>query len=281
MAVRPVNIKPKTESQRFYQRFWRAFNGYSAHNESFCAEFKPHPYADVRYYQDYAVSMGSYHLCAGLNFKKQELSVAAYFRDVHAWDIYNSRYKEKIEAQIGRQLKWKRLTTKGEAAIVRHLQLSKSGDWVNVFERIISDLILLKHVFASYYDKTVFMQSMPYSVLDYEEIDNPDELIEGAKKTMIVNRYERDPEARRQCIEAHGCYCHVCKLNFAERYGDLGEGFIHVHHIVPLSSIGQEYVVDPVKDLIPVCPNCHAMLHRQMNGRQLTIQELQEKISKQ
>jgi 5-methylcytosine-specific restriction protein A len=42
----------------------------------------------------------------------------------------------------------------------------------------------------------------------------------------------------------------------------LGAGFIQVHHTVPLSSIGTEYVIDPIRDLIPVCPNCHAMLHR-------------------
>lgn len=45
-------------------------------------------------------------------------------------------------------------------------------------------------------------------------------------------------------------------------YGEIGRGFIHVHHKVPLSSIGKEYELDPIKDLVPVCPNCHAMLHR-------------------
>jgi 5-methylcytosine-specific restriction protein A len=36
---------------------------------------------------------------------------------------------------------------------------------------------------------------------------------------------------------------------------------IHVHHIVPVSSIGEKYKVDPINDLIPVCPNCHAVFH--------------------
>lgn len=111
--------------------------------------------------------------------------------------------------------------------------------------------------------------------LDYEELENPDEIYEGAQKTMIVNQYERNPEARRQCIEAHGCNCHVCGLDFAKKYGQIGEGFIHVHHIVPLSTIGEDYIVDPVNDLIPVCPNCHAMLHRTVNGHLMSIKELQ------
>jgi 5-methylcytosine-specific restriction protein A len=54
----------------------------------------------------------------------------------------------------------------------------------------------------------------------------------------------------------------VCGLDFEERYGKLGKGFIHVHHIVEISKIGKKYKVDPKKDLRPVCPNCHAMLHR-------------------
>ena len=114
--------------------------------------------------------------------------------------------------------------------------------------------------------------------LDYEEIENPEELIEGAKKTLIVNQYERNPEGRRQCIEAHGCYGHVCGLDFAKKYGGIGEGFIHVHHLVPISTVGEDYVVDPIKDLIPVCPNCHAMLHRGQAGQVLTIEQLRKII---
>jgi 5-methylcytosine-specific restriction protein A len=52
-------------------------------------------------------------------------------------------------------------------------------------------------------------------------------------------------------------------MTFGDVYGPLGDGYIHVHHLVEVSSIGTEYVVDPVRDLRPVCANCHAMLHRQ------------------
>ncbi|HHO0788469.1 HNH endonuclease [Aeromonas allosaccharophila] len=63
-------------------------------------------------------------------------------------------------------------------------------------------------------------------------------------------------------------------IDFGEKYGELGKGFIHVHHMMPLSEIGEEYVVDPIKDLIPVCPNCHAMLHRR--NPPLTIDDLRK-----
>jgi len=31
---------------------------------------------------------------------------------------------------------------------------------------------------------------------------------------------------------------------------------------VDISSIGSEYELNPILDLIPVCPNCHSMLHK-------------------
>ncbi|RME44545.1 MAG: HNH endonuclease, partial [Chloroflexi bacterium] len=57
-------------------------------------------------------------------------------------------------------------------------------------------------------------------------------------------------------------------------YGELGKGFIHVHHVIPLSEIDSRYEVDPINDLCPVCPNCHAMIHREEPP--LTIKQLRE-----
>ncbi|WP_416376897.1 HNH endonuclease [Marinobacter sp. THAF197a] len=79
---------------------------------------------------------------------------------------------------------------------------------------------------------------------------------------MLVNRYERDRNARDACIQHYGPRCTVCALEFEARYGEIGRGFIHVHHTVPVSRLGEEYTVDPIEDLVPMCPNCHAMLHR-------------------
>ena len=95
-----------------------------------------------------------------------------------------------------------------------------------------------------------------------DEITNPGKYIEGAKKKITVNSYERDTVARNKCIEIHGLNCSICNINFEEVYGNIGIGYIHVHHIKPLSEINDTYLVNPKIDLIPVCPNCHAMLHR-------------------
>lgn len=110
-----------------------------------------------------------------------------------------------------------------------------------------------------------------------EELDESEIHIEGAKRAVTINLYERDPEARRKCIAKWGTSCSACGFHFEYFYGSLGKDYIHVHHLKPLSEIGGEYQVDPVNDLRPVCPNCHAMLHRRKPA--LSIQELQEMIA--
>lgn len=107
-----------------------------------------------------------------------------------------------------------------------------------------------------------------YWLLKAEPIfSTPDEIVEdglweGAKITIKVNRFERSKAARANCLKHYGYGCSVCKVNLEDVYGDMAKNFIHVHHIVPLSSIGEGYQVDAIQDLRPVCPNCHAMLHR-------------------
>ena len=95
-----------------------------------------------------------------------------------------------------------------------------------------------------------------------EEVVTSGSHTEGSITQAIVNRYERDPRARAKCIKEYGPVCQVCSMDFEKKYGAIGEGFIHVHHIKQLSNIGKEYEVDPIFDLVPVCPNCHAMLHK-------------------
>ena len=87
---------------------------------------------------------------------------------------------------------------------------------------------------------------------------------EGDVQRTEVNRYERNPLNRKLCLAAKGYDCAICGMNFERRYGSIGYHFIHVHHIIPVSQIGPGYLIDPLKDLIPVCPNCHAMLHRRI-----------------
>lgn len=97
---------------------------------------------------------------------------------------------------------------------------------------------------------------------------------EGREFHVYVKRYERSRVNRALCLDAHGSACAVCSFDFGRVYGDVGAGFIHVHHLEPVSMMGDSYVLDPVKDLRPVCPNCHAMLHRRRPP--FSISELQD-----
>jgi predicted HNH restriction endonuclease len=104
-----------------------------------------------------------------------------------------------------------------------------------------------------------------------ESAANP--LFEGALKTVRVNAYERNPVARRRCIEHHGTACAVCGQKLSDIYGPIADGVIHVHHLRPLSLCGGvDYLVDPITELRPVCPNCHVVLH--LRQPPLTIEEL-------
>jgi len=85
---------------------------------------------------------------------------------------------------------------------------------------------------------------------------------EGQRKAVLVNRYERDPQLRSEAIRIHGTTCAICCFDFETKYGALGINFCHIHHLVPLSEVEGPQSIDPKTDLLPVCPNCHAMLHK-------------------
>lgn len=128
--------------------------------------------------------------------------------------------------------------------------------------------IFLAHIVNEFNNETV-------------DTDYPDEagtgnksFPEGAKQTVQVNRYERNPEARAKCIEIYGTRCYVCTMSFEFTYGTFARDFIHVHHKKALHQIAESYEVNPETDLIPVCPNCHAMLHKNNDGIPIDIEKL-------
>jgi 5-methylcytosine-specific restriction protein A len=101
--------------------------------------------------------------------------------------------------------------------------------------------------------------------------------VEGGRTMVQVNRFERDPAARRRCIQIFGTRCLVCGFDFAKTYGEIGAGFIQVHHLSPLSMNRKKHRVDVRSDLRPVCPNCHEMLHRKKPP--FSIEALKARIS--
>lgn len=113
----------------------------------------------------------------------------------------------------------------------------------------------------------------------YPEEVNPEfQYLEGTTKKITVNSYERNIVARQKCIEYFGTTCQICEFNFEDQYGEIGCNFIHVHHKVDIATIGKEYSIDPLTDLIPVCPNCHSMLHKKKPA--FSVEELKEIIQR-
>ncbi|NKI27303.1 hypothetical protein HCG49_12080 [Arenibacter sp. 6A1] len=114
----------------------------------------------------------------------------------------------------------------------------------------------------------------PEKIIYPDEVDSEIEYVEGKTKKVLVNSYERNPIARKKCIEHYGLNCQVCDFNFKEQFGELGEDFIHVHHIKDMATMENEYSVNPLTDLVPVCPNCHSMLHKKKPA--YSIEELKQ-----
>lgn len=115
--------------------------------------------------------------------------------------------------------------------------------------------------------------SLLRGVLQPWETPTPIKYFEGAVRSVFVNRYERDTLGRQACIDHWGTKCVVCGFDFQMIYGDRGRGFVEVHHLTPLAQIGERHEFDPIRDLRPVCCNCHAIIHRV--EPMLTLEELQ------
>ncbi|WP_085592316.1 HNH endonuclease [Pseudomonas sp. B14(2017)] len=96
---------------------------------------------------------------------------------------------------------------------------------------------------------------------------------EGSKTSYFGTRYERRKDLRVKAIAIHGLDCKACGFDFEQAYGEHAKGFIHVHHVVPISDFGGEKAVNPETDLVTLCANCHAVVHRKRD-KTLSVDEL-------
>lgn len=116
---------------------------------------------------------------------------------------------------------------------------------------------------------------MVLALLPVQQVAEGEE--EGGYTRIEVNKYERSRINRAACIEIQGSKCKGCGFDFCEHYGEIGDGFIEVHHIEPVSGIQPGTIVDPSVDLVPLCSNCHSMIHRRIPP--YSIEELRTIIS--
>lgn len=142
----------------------------------------------------------------------------------------------------------------------------------------------VRHIEKSVYDKIlarVEYNSVLQNEARYEQIldqKEPSEVdLESAKEGQahlrFVTTYERNPVYRKAALLIHGTTCKACGFEFGRFYGEYAKGFIHIHHINPVSQIVSPGIINPVTDLVPVCASCHSVIHRRKD-KTLTISEL-------
>ncbi len=142
--------------------------------------------------------------------------------------------------------------------------------------RLLKPYILFSKINKDKYGVEIVSQGIEFDKVKNITVDSSC-YVEGRQKVYYSTKYERNGKCRQQAIEIHGCKCSVCGFDFEMVYGELGTGYIEIHHKKPLYSLEEEIVVDPRTDLAPVCSNCHRMLHRRRN-RITTIEELKKLI---
>jgi 5-methylcytosine-specific restriction protein A len=137
----------------------------------------------------------------------------------------------------------------------QHWSSQSSG--ISIKEELVEELEAVWFDFLS----TAEISYNPFLRGDYET-----KYTEGIPNQITLTVYERNPYARKICLDHYGLSCSICNFNFEQVYGEIGKDFIHVHHLTHIAKIGTEHKVDPINDLRPVCSNCHAMLHRKKEG---------------
>ncbi|WP_167043515.1 HNH endonuclease [Salinibacterium sp. ZJ454] len=85
---------------------------------------------------------------------------------------------------------------------------------------------------------------------------------EGRKRRIATNWYERSRSNRALAIIAHGTACTSCGFSFERAYGELGIGYVEIHHLTPVHLMDGPRIVNPIEELVPLCSNCHRMVHR-------------------
>lgn len=172
----------------------------------------------------------------------------------------------------GKIIKYLEIEPKPEQNLAVLVDFNKlDGEWFWILAEDIIEIIKeLGWLDLDYENREVLLP-------EEKEIENV-KFSEGSAKTVSVNKYERNPKARKACLEHYGYSCKICDLKFEDKYGKSAKNFIHVHHIKEISQIGEKYEVDPINDLIPVCPNCHAVIH--LAKPIYTIDQVKEMIRK-
>lgn len=118
---------------------------------------------------------------------------------------------------------------------------------------------------------------LPARTFDYEEY------VEGQRSKRETWFFSRNPKLAKDAKERDRYTCQACAFRFEDRYGELGEGFIEVHHLDPLSerrSAANDGRLTTLAQVASLCPNCHRMAHRLIRrlGRSVSVEDLRSQF---
>lgn len=214
------------------------------------------------------------------SFRKNSLEILLEFSNK---DVKLTKYFDSIEKELKQKFYETLIIGQTKTKTVVYISTVKySVDWaINTMYKFI--LILDSKLNLFYNSKTantIFEEdTTKKDMQEYLVIANPEEsinennifeeqeyvplnIVDGQSSTVKLTRYERNPKNRAEAIKIHGTTCLACGFNFNDFYGkELAKDFIEIHHIKPLSQ--GEYNVNPNTDLVPLCSNCHSMIHKE------------------
>lgn len=195
--------------------------------------------------------------------KKQTFNHSNYFFNLFIEELRknNSEFKKDIEVTNNQGYK---------------IVITQSSESNKFFKFIKNTLIEIEKK-----ENVIKLSNQISLIIDEYQVFNTNEeksLLEGIQKTVTITYYERNRKAREECLKHWGYTCVVCEFDFKKTYGKIGEEYIHVHHLNPISKKKEEYKIDPINDLRPVCANCHAMIHKKKEI--MMIEKLKEIVVK-
>jgi predicted HNH restriction endonuclease len=220
------------------------------------------------------------------NFKRQLSSANIYVanRDLSKWAFSKYVATSKFDKRYGAQAKpffynhgfINILKIKDDdfrnSVVSKFLIWSESVDFINLAQKYSAD-----QKKSNRFELLVHIDEIPKHFFQSNDLldENFDEFVEGFKNEIIKENSYRD----RKLIDAAKKHfeptCAICKFNFEKTYGLHGKGFIEMHHLIPISE-GKR--ISTVKDLVPVCSNCHRMLHK---GKiTLDVEDIKKMIQK-
>ena len=227
------------------------------------------------------------HLCGKANTTKIKKALVAVFNPTgEDAEIAPSRKDSKF-TQIVRNLMGSHYKNNG---MDTYTSKDSRGDFslTDAGKKMVENNIsYLEYLFSNSfdYDKALLLSQSVYKAKKQRKklyvYSEDDKVMEGKAEVKITVVKERSQRLRTAAI-AHYTVdgtikCAVCGFDFKETYGELGDGYIQMHHENPVYQYSddgfEEYISEAVKNMKPLCANCHCMIHRN-KSKLISITEL-------